>query len=230
MTNDSTKNKLLNELKHNEQGKQDNSDSAARTKIIESAAVLFAENGFEGTSTRDIAQKSGMNISMISYYFGGKEGLYKEVIKTFALGAKGVLESILAQYELNNLDKENFKKLMKSIIDLMLQFKVSKPHFHLILKREEVAGLPYARETYENIFTGVGESIVSIYKAGQDRGYIRKDINPYFLFLSLVHSTDALFIGQSCQTTIIRKCPDFNTEIEVIATQVFKIFVEGVLI
>lgn len=47
--------------------------------ILESALELFALAGYDATSTRAIAQKSGANLSAISYHFGGKEGLYKAV-------------------------------------------------------------------------------------------------------------------------------------------------------
>ena len=39
-------------------------------KILYSAEKLFADKGFAATSTRDIAKSAGVNVSMISYYFG----------------------------------------------------------------------------------------------------------------------------------------------------------------
>ncbi|TLD96797.1 TetR/AcrR family transcriptional regulator [Helicobacter jaachi] len=53
----------------------------AREKIIQIAAQSFAQNGYDGTSTREITAKAGVNLSSISYYFGGKEGLFKAVIE-----------------------------------------------------------------------------------------------------------------------------------------------------
>jgi AcrR family transcriptional regulator len=38
--------------------------------IITTAERLFSIKGFEGTSVRDIAQEAGINVAMISYYFG----------------------------------------------------------------------------------------------------------------------------------------------------------------
>mgnify|MGYP000861712990 CR=1 FL=1 len=60
-----------------------NKDSS-RYCLLQSAAKLFSKNGLEKTSTRDISQESKVNISMISYHFGGKEGLYKQVRLDFA--------------------------------------------------------------------------------------------------------------------------------------------------
>lgn len=52
-----------------------------RQHIIDTAEILFADKGFEGTSVRDIAKQAGVNLAMISYYFGSKEKLLEHVIE-----------------------------------------------------------------------------------------------------------------------------------------------------
>lgn len=42
---------------------------------------LFARDGFEGASLRDIVRQAGVNLSAVNYYFGTKEQLYREVIR-----------------------------------------------------------------------------------------------------------------------------------------------------
>jgi AcrR family transcriptional regulator len=46
-----------------------------RAALIRAGLKLFGANGFEGTSTRDIASLAKANIGSIAYHFGGKEGL-----------------------------------------------------------------------------------------------------------------------------------------------------------
>ncbi len=48
-----------------------------RRKLVAAALRLFAAKGFEGASTREIAQAAGANLSAIRYYFGDKAGLYR---------------------------------------------------------------------------------------------------------------------------------------------------------
>jgi TetR/AcrR family transcriptional regulator len=61
---------------------QDNPDKLnPRDRLLRVATGLFAARGFNGVSVRDIAGNAGVNISMISYHFGGKEGLYAEVLR-----------------------------------------------------------------------------------------------------------------------------------------------------
>ncbi|WP_455926492.1 CerR family C-terminal domain-containing protein [Pseudomonas putida] len=47
-----------------------------RSRIIEAAMGLFAERGYEGASTRDIATAAGVNAPALQYYFDNKEGVY----------------------------------------------------------------------------------------------------------------------------------------------------------
>ncbi|MGC4062524.1 MAG: CerR family C-terminal domain-containing protein [Aquabacterium sp.] len=48
-----------------------------RRRIIEVALRLFGERGFEGASTREIAQAAGVNAPALQYYFDNKEGVYR---------------------------------------------------------------------------------------------------------------------------------------------------------
>jgi AcrR family transcriptional regulator len=52
-----------------------------RRRILETALDLFAAQGYEGASTRQIADGAGVNLPAIQYYFGNKEGLYRAVIE-----------------------------------------------------------------------------------------------------------------------------------------------------
>jgi AcrR family transcriptional regulator len=51
----------------------------SRSRLLDAALILFSENGFSKTSTREIAQAAQVNIASISYYFGDKAGLYRAV-------------------------------------------------------------------------------------------------------------------------------------------------------
>ena len=61
--------------------KSENRSVNTRERILMVAALLFSENGFEGTSVRAICAKANVNVSLVNYYFGTKEQLYLEVHK-----------------------------------------------------------------------------------------------------------------------------------------------------
>ncbi len=51
----------------------------ARQRLLDAAAEEFGAKGFDGARVRDIAARAGLNMQLITYYFGGKAGLYTEL-------------------------------------------------------------------------------------------------------------------------------------------------------
>lgn len=56
-------------------------------KILDTATVLFAECGFENVTIMQLSQAANINCAAISYYLGGKENLYQEVLRSQFLPA-----------------------------------------------------------------------------------------------------------------------------------------------
>lgn len=54
-------------------------NDGTREKLLLSALELFGQYGFEGVSTRKLAERAGVNLQAINYYFGNKRGLYNTV-------------------------------------------------------------------------------------------------------------------------------------------------------
>ncbi len=129
---DSKENKLSSP-----QGVVENHHSSAEVKhrIVEVASKLFAEKSYEGASVRDIASHCGVNVAMISYYFGSKEGLYLECIATFAKGRFEVIQKILMPAE----NKEEFKVRLKLFFETMMALYASDKHLLRIIIRESQA-------------------------------------------------------------------------------------------
>jgi AcrR family transcriptional regulator len=51
-----------------------------RTQLLDTGLRLFARQGFDAVSTRQLAQEAGVNIAAIAYHFGGKRELYRAVL------------------------------------------------------------------------------------------------------------------------------------------------------
>ncbi len=55
--------------------------ATARERILASARQLFAQRGFEGTSTKDIAAHAGVPSGLVFYYFETKDALIDAVFE-----------------------------------------------------------------------------------------------------------------------------------------------------
>jgi len=53
-----------------------NKQSIQKSKLLEAAEQLLAEKSYINITIRELAQRSGVNSAMISYYFKNKEGLF----------------------------------------------------------------------------------------------------------------------------------------------------------
>lgn len=62
-------------------GKCEEEPQEVRERILEVAKQLFIENGYKGTSVRDIASESGTNVAMVNYYFRSKYNLFELVFE-----------------------------------------------------------------------------------------------------------------------------------------------------
>ncbi|MCF6406887.1 TetR/AcrR family transcriptional regulator [Chitinophaga filiformis] len=61
--------------------------------LLLTAEAMFAENGYEGTTVRDIAAKAGINPALIYYHFESKEHLYRSI---FELRLRLLMDSLSA--------------------------------------------------------------------------------------------------------------------------------------
>ena len=94
-------------------------NSEKRTKIIDTAAKLFAEKGFENTTTRDICKATGMSHAMIYYYFDDKESLLYEILDE-------ILSDGLQRFREIAQSNESPKEKLTSITDMYARYHVVK--------------------------------------------------------------------------------------------------------
>lgn len=105
----------------------------AREKILEAADHLFGTGGFDGTSTREIAARSGVNKALIHYHFEGKEGLFRAVIDRHY----GRLAAVLAPALSGDVD---LRARLLAVVDAYVDFLAQNQGFSRMLQREISGG------------------------------------------------------------------------------------------
>ncbi|MCC6000649.1 MAG: TetR family transcriptional regulator [Pararhodobacter sp.] len=68
-----------------------------RRAIFAAAEALFAERGFDGTSTRDIAAKAAVTPALVSFHGGTKQALFEAVVQARASELSAAREAALAE-------------------------------------------------------------------------------------------------------------------------------------
>src|SRR3989338_11697704 len=79
--------------------------SSTREAILKAATALFAQKGMNGTTTREIADRAGVNIAALHYHWGGKEDLlkavYQKVIEELMVRVSKIFENPASQLREN---------------------------------------------------------------------------------------------------------------------------------
>jgi AcrR family transcriptional regulator len=97
--------------------------------ILDVAEKLFAEHGYDGTSTRMLAKEAGINIAMLSYYFGSKDKLFGALVERRLGQTREKIQSMAVQVD------DPWERL-ESVIDLYVEKMLSNHCFHKIIHRE----------------------------------------------------------------------------------------------
>ena len=140
-------------------------------KILEIAEKLFAENGFDGTSIRQISKEADINIAMISYYFGSK----KKLLEALLLYRMGDFKIELESRASKNQD---FLKTVDEIVELVLKkihrnrrtYKII--HFEYSNENRNIDFDRYIEQKKENY-----EVIKKFVVRGQEAGVFSKNLN-----------------------------------------------------
>ena len=96
------------------------SSADRREQILDVATGLFAQQGFQGTTTKLIAEKSGVTEALIFRHFPGKEELYWAVIER-KIDAAAPLERLLENLEAGGDDLEVLSRVAREVLDRRAQ-------------------------------------------------------------------------------------------------------------
>ena len=150
-------------------------------QIIETAERLFAERGFDGTSVRDIALEAGVNIAMISYYFGSKEKLMEALLEWRVGSIKIRVESLIKDDRFAPIEKVNM------LIDEHIDRAMQKQSFHKIMVSVQVTNKnPAILKAANKVKLRNAKVIAELIKDGQKKGVFKKKIDLILMLNTLV--------------------------------------------
>ena len=167
-----------------------------RAALIGSALTLFGRQGFDGTSTREIAALARANIGSIAYHFGGKEGLRlavaDHIVETIGGIAGQALGSMAAAEMPAALTPEAAEKQIAGAVERMVAFMVvSKDAGEIVLFVLRELGSPTAAldRIYAGVFEPVHRRLCAVWAAatGEDAESERTRITIFMMIGQVVY-------------------------------------------
>jgi len=111
--------------------KQQQRSVVTQQKLLDAAIEAFSENGFKGTSTRDIAERAGVHHPLITYHFKNKDRLWRAAAdKIFRDFARSLIAS------LEDHQDESPKQRFASMIKAYVYYARSQPALHKVMVQE----------------------------------------------------------------------------------------------
>ena len=156
-----------------------------RERLLAAARELFLRYGYRAVSSRQIGAAAGVNFAMIRYYFGGKPGLYREILQ-------GVLPAPIA----GALQMGGSPPKLADILSNITRVWAANPWIAgFVLREVLVPGGPmrsmFLREFPERLAPLIERAV----RAEIERGALRADLDPKLLVLSVVSLAVFPFLG-----------------------------------
>lgn len=103
--------------------KKNKHTSDAKQRLMDAGLDLFGKFSFDGASTRMLTNRAEVNLSAIQYYFGGKEGLYRQIVRSIAVEVGSLVSPRLNEIEIQlreNPSPEQGIELFCDLIDFLI--------------------------------------------------------------------------------------------------------------
>jgi len=140
--------------------------------ILDVAEKVFSDKGFDGASTRLISSEAGVNMAMLNYYFGSKEGLFLAIFDRKISSFQSILQNIGNDDTITSWDK------MDRYIELYSERVVNNNCFQKLLYQEmSINRRSDISDKLRDILMKNVSELLKILQEGIDNGEFRKDID-----------------------------------------------------
>jgi AcrR family transcriptional regulator len=141
-----------------------------RQALIRAGLDLFGRNGFDATSTREIAQAAKVNSAGIAYHFGGKDGLRQACAEAIIARMQAVLVGGATSIAMavDPVDRDMAAEQLLSLVDRMVAFLTTAPESELIARfvvREMLTPSPAFETIYGGLFEPVHRRVCRVWAA-----------------------------------------------------------------
>jgi TetR/AcrR family transcriptional regulator len=189
--------------------------------ILCAATELFAERGFDSVPLSAIADRAKVSKGNIFHHFGSKEGLYVAVMKHACSNTASLLEEVTR-------DAGPFADRIRQFARAHFDYLASHPCVTRLILREMAQGdAERGRALVEQAFEHNFSMLVSIFRTGQQDGYVRADLDPAVMALALISGNVYFFLAQSLLPHL--GSVNFANDPVYYSNMVVNIFLQGVL-
>lgn len=195
-------------------------ETDTRAKLIDVATRLFALKGLTGVSVREVTVAAQSNVSAISYYFNGKEGLYQAVMEE---QLAPILHMIRLLQENQALPPtERLRVYARQIVHIHEQ----RPLLFRLMNNEVINPTECGQAIIEKYFLQLYQFLEAAIEEGIHCGDFHPNLNVTYTVISLVGILNFYFIVKP----LVHKLTHLNEQSNAdYASHAFQIYLHGIL-
>lgn len=159
-------------VKENSVSSRSKSSSDTASRIVSTAAGLFAAKGYEGVSIKDISETAGVNIAAVNYHFDSKEKLFLQIIEQF-------LSELFVSARKTLVAPQNsgdLKVRLEIFVRQTLEAIIRQPDVISIIQRE----MARSNEIFQKTILKHREALIEFLQQAQTSGILATDVDPFF--------------------------------------------------
>ena len=157
------------ELKPKTRKRRQRRGDEVRERILAAALECFGASGFEGASTRAIAEKADVTHTLVLYHFQSKEQLWVATVEDVV--SKYIAE---AQQQISEVEKSSAQSELKIFIDRFIRFSAKYPDIHRILTSQGNQETPRLSWIIDHFLRDHFNLVVDMIRRGQAEGSVRQ--------------------------------------------------------
>ncbi len=140
-----------------------------RSRLLDAAERLFAQQGYAATSVRAVADAAEVNPALVHYYFGDKHGLLEAVLEQALEPMVEALQALMSRPDASAVD----------VLSLLHRLGSDHPNLPLLLVREALLPGGAARETFETRFAPrLGGRLPALVSQAKTAGRMEETTDP----------------------------------------------------
>lgn len=201
--------------------KQQTRSIVTQQKLLDAAIRAFSENGFKGTSTRDIADRAGVHHPLITYHFNNKKQLWRSAADRIFREFNISLVKAMAE-----VTETNPRARAETFIRTYVRYSRSEPALHKIILQESSRPSDRLDWLVENhlrpLFEIVVQSLAELQKLG-----VAPPGNPALLFNMIRVSAGGLLALKVELKGTSDIDLDSDEEIEKLSDMIIRVFLPG---
>jgi AcrR family transcriptional regulator len=168
----------------------------SKDRLMTEATRLFAQSGYDGVTVKEIAEAAGLNISLVSYYFSGKEGIYRACLESFAHERLLFIQKLMTP----PTSRADFCIKIREWVVSFIESHLQQSEITCIIHRDCMSENEVIQDVFKKSFLVLFTRLVEFFKQGIEAKVVLEKCDPMMsasLFQgALVHSLRMDAVGE----------------------------------